>query len=289
MHADHVQDENVTTPGRDHVAVGDAREQPKRPRAGGPHGAQPEPERSAYGSDCDGLVVKLAAHRAHEVRGDDGHDSGGHEACVHTPGDLVRQEARGSRRDGAEPWRHHATDVVDAHWSEADRLRELGQVHKSPLLHRVDDWLEGLDRIRKVDGGDRDVLHALPDRHGGHLHAWVDGCTDGSAQRVPRLVVIPLEELGEPVLGQVLCGAVVEPRVELMDDHPKVLDGVQANVVGRIEEVEAKDNLDRDDADLEAQAYGQQGQPRVRHAAGKQGTASGAVGRTGSKTPADRA
>mmetsp|Transcript_36577 Transcript_36577/g.109231 ORF Transcript_36577/g.109231 Transcript_36577/m.109231 type:complete len:202 (+) Transcript_36577:965-1570(+) len=201
MHADHVQHKDVATPSGHHVAVGHASEQPIMPRARIPHGAQPEPEGAADGRNSDGLIVELTAHRAHEMRRDNGHDAHGHDARIHAPRDLVRQEACEDGREGAEPGRDHATDVVDTHWSVAQRRRQLGQVHEPPLPHRVQDRPEGHDRTGQVDREGRHTLHALPDRHGRHLHAWVDRGADGPAKRIPRLIVVPLEELGEPMLS----------------------------------------------------------------------------------------
>ena len=47
------------------------------------------------------------------------------------------------------------------------------------------------------------------------------------------------------MLVEIFRGAVVEPRVELVDDHPVLLDGVEADVVGLVDDFE--EHLDGDD------------------------------------------
>ena len=58
-----------------------------------------------------------------------------------------------------------------------------------------------------------------------HLHAGVDGGADGAAERVPALVIEPGEELGQPVVREVLRRAEVEPWVELVDDQACAIGG----------------------------------------------------------------
>mmetsp|Transcript_112440 Transcript_112440/g.318083 ORF Transcript_112440/g.318083 Transcript_112440/m.318083 type:complete len:215 (+) Transcript_112440:790-1434(+) len=60
--ADHVDHEDVASPGGHHVDVGKARQDPVRPRAGRPHGPQPEPEGHADRRHCHRLVIELPAH-----------------------------------------------------------------------------------------------------------------------------------------------------------------------------------------------------------------------------------
>ena len=52
---------------------------------------------------------------------------------------------------------------------------------------------------------------------------------------VPTHVIEPLEERRPAVVGEVLGGAEVEPRVKFVDDEPVVLDRVQADHVGLIQ------------------------------------------------------
>mmetsp|Transcript_78873 Transcript_78873/g.207057 ORF Transcript_78873/g.207057 Transcript_78873/m.207057 type:complete len:328 (+) Transcript_78873:1767-2750(+) len=262
VQADHVEHKDVAAPRRDHVGVRDAHQHADRPVAGRPDGQAPQPEGRADRRDGDGLVVELAAHGPHEVRRNDRHDPGRHDRRVDAPRDLVREEAREEGGDRAEPRRDHAADVVHAHRGVVEHLRDLGHEHPAHLPERGEGGVQGEQRRGERQVELAHLLHALPHGHGRHLHAGVDGGADGAAQRVPRLVVIPLEELPQPgeesvllhLLGQVLRGAVVEPRVELVDDVPEVLDGVQADVVGGVEEVEHEDDLGGDQARGERQA-----------------------------------
>ena len=48
-----------------------------------------------------------------------------------------------------------------------------------------------------------------------HLHARVASTADGTAERIPGLVVEPFEELAQAIVGKVLGSTVVEPRVKL--------------------------------------------------------------------------
>ena len=92
-------------------------------------------------------------------------------------GDATGEDAR---EDG-EPGGEEDADVVE------------GDVHAEPRGEHV------------VDGGR------------GDLHSGVDRRAHGPAQRVPHRVIVPGEELGPSVVHQVLRGAEVEPRVELVD------------------------------------------------------------------------
>ena len=89
------------------------------------------------------------------------------------------------------------------------------------------------------------IAQHLLDEDAAHLHAGVDGRADGPAEGIPDLVIEPRLEGVPPVLVQVLRRAVVEPRVELVDDHPVLLDGVEADVVGLVDDFE--EDLEGDD------------------------------------------
>ena len=89
------------------------------------------------------------------------------------------------------------------------------------------------------------ITQHLLDEDAAHLHAGVDGRADGPAEGIPDLVIEPRLEGVPPVLVQVLRRAVVEPRVELVDDHPVLLDGVEADVVGLVDDFE--EDLEGDD------------------------------------------
>jgi hypothetical protein len=49
-------------------------------------------------------------------------------------------------------------------------------------------------------------------------------------------VIKPLEKLLRPILIKILSGPPIKVRIELMDHRPKLLDGLQTNVVGVLEE-----------------------------------------------------
>ena len=193
---DHVQDEHVPAPRGDHVDVaqaGEGADGPGPPRA---QRADPREEREAHGGDGEGLVVVSAADGAHGVRGDDAHDQRRDDRGRAAAAALGGEERDEERRDGAEPRGEEDADVVQAH---PVRIAERAQ--------------------------------GAPDAHGRDLHAGVDGRPDGAAERVPAHVVEPRAELRPAVVRQVLRRAEVEPRVELVDDPPVLLDRVEANVV----------------------------------------------------------
>ena len=87
-------------------------------------------------------------------------------------------------------------------------LRPCGSC--SPGGHVAADVVEA-DRVAES------VENAL-DADGRDLHTRVDGRSDRPAERIPRLVVKPVEEGVPAILVEVLGGAVVEPRVEFVND-----------------------------------------------------------------------
>mmetsp|Transcript_21750 Transcript_21750/g.51947 ORF Transcript_21750/g.51947 Transcript_21750/m.51947 type:complete len:337 (-) Transcript_21750:127-1137(-) len=219
VHPDHVEHEDEAAPRRHHVDVREACEHTEDDRALGGRaildvgiGAQrahPAVEGAAHGRQRDALVVVPAAHRAHDVRRHDGHD---HACCGASGGRLGALAGEQTEQDGggdAEPRRHEAAHVVEA--------------HRPLAAYRVE---------------------SVPDGHRGDLHARVDGRADRPAQRVPGGVVEPARELVPAVIRQVHCRAEVEPRVELVDDAPIDVDGVQPDVIG----VEARAVVDVRDA-----------------------------------------
>ena len=188
VRADHVDDEDEAAPCGDHVDIGEAREDAPHDRVarGAAVGdrrvlaqrAHPAEERHRHRRQCDRLVVVAAAHRAHQVRRHDRHDEGGDGTGGVGAGALLGEQAEEARRRHAEPRGNEHAHVVERHGRLAD-----GQPHGLP------------------DGDRRD------------LHARVDGRADGPAERVPRLVVEPREELRPSVVGEVLGRAEVEPAM----------------------------------------------------------------------------
>mmetsp|Transcript_52869 Transcript_52869/g.136530 ORF Transcript_52869/g.136530 Transcript_52869/m.136530 type:complete len:227 (-) Transcript_52869:14-694(-) len=226
MHADHVDNEDVASPRGHHVDVGEAGQDAHRPGRRRADGAQPEPEGHADRRHGHRLVVELAAHRAHEVRGDDRHDGHGCNRGVRAAGHLVGEQSREECGKAAEPRRHHAADVVHTHGHILDLFGEHWHAHEADLPHLPaqipEEAVHGI--LGNLEGKLRHHLHGLPDEHSSHLHPRVDSGANRPSERVPGHVVVPLEELGQAVLSHVLSCTIIEPRVELVDDHAKVVD-----------------------------------------------------------------
>ncbi|KAJ8524775.1 hypothetical protein ON010_g16341 [Phytophthora cinnamomi] len=176
---DHVDDEHVAAPGRHHVEV---RERAgRRPEHGSRvHGLDPEVEDEDEREDGDAFVVVRAADRAGDVRRHDAREGGGQEPGARALGHLLGQQVAGDGRVGRE---------------------ERRQEHA---------------RVAHVDGDVEQVEHPVHERRRVH-EPRVDGAADDAAQRVPRAVVEPVEELEEALGRQVLGRAEVEVRVELVD------------------------------------------------------------------------
>mmetsp|Transcript_24548 Transcript_24548/g.70472 ORF Transcript_24548/g.70472 Transcript_24548/m.70472 type:complete len:415 (-) Transcript_24548:94-1338(-) len=253
VNPDSVDHKDVAAPCQDHVDVGDTGEDAPWPRLRRPNRSDPQPKGRRNRGHRHRLVVELAAHRPHQVRGDDGHDAHRRDAGVGAPGNLVRQQASKQRSDGPEPRRDHAANVVDTHRCVHDLPLQNGQACEAIVRHGLDDLPQGPeygipgDLVR--EGGD--AQHGLADPVGSHLHARVDGRPNGTANGVPRHVVVPLEELRQTVFAQVLRCTVVEPRVELVDDHAELLDRVHADVIGGIQEPQADEELHEQKGDDE--------------------------------------
>ena len=148
-------------------------------------------------SHRDGLVVVAAAHRAHDVCRNDAHDERSASASAKRPGALGRQKRKEEGGSHAKPDRHHAAHVVEG------------------------------------DGIAQRVEHALDDDRG-DLHSRVDGRAHRPTERIPGLVIEPVEELVPTMLVEILRRAVVEPRIELVDHVPVPVDGIEPNVVRQI-------------------------------------------------------
>ena len=117
-----------------------------------------------------GSAAPSAPHRVH------GHPHGG-QAGVAIQAALVGHEAGEDGGEDPEPGRHVAAHVV--------------QGQAAPVVGPV------LVQGRSAEEG---VLQ----EDGRELHAWVDGRSHRAPQRIPGLVVVPLEEFLGPVQVQVL-------------------------------------------------------------------------------------
>ena len=143
---------------------------------------------------------QMLPRRIHEVRGDDRHKpapSGERAPLAPLHGGLERDATSKDAREDGEPRGEEHADVVER------------DVHPEPPGEHV------VDRGR------------------GDLHSGVDCGPHGPAQRVPHAVVVPGEEFVPPVVYEVLRGAKVEPRVELVDHATVPLHRKQADLVGR--------------------------------------------------------
>eukprot|EP00053_Salpingoeca_punica_P010929 m.97584 g.97584 ORF g.97584 m.97584 type:complete len:573 (+) comp15536_c0_seq2:800-2518(+) len=184
-----VDQEDIATPGGDHVKVGHGADGRPAERAG-LDSLDPEVVRVDHAEDGNGLVIIGTRHRARNVAGHNGNEAGSHEAgapVLQLLGDQVGDDGgeRGEER-GEED-----ADVADVH-------------------------------------GHVDVVHEVEDERGGDHEARVDGAADDAAERVPGAVVKPVVEVVEALLHQVLRGAVVEVRVKLVDHALVADDGKEA-------------------------------------------------------------
>mmetsp|Transcript_10978 Transcript_10978/g.26470 ORF Transcript_10978/g.26470 Transcript_10978/m.26470 type:complete len:238 (-) Transcript_10978:222-935(-) len=232
MDADHVDHEDVASPSRHHVDVGEAGQQAHGPVLRRPNAQNPQPKGGADGSDRHGFVVEFPSYGPHQVCRDDGHDQSGAHPRIHTPGDLVGQEPREEGRIGAEPRRDHAADVVDTHGAKVVRGLQRRQEFPARLLQVGEQGSQRQDQGGGLHLEATNHLHGLPDPNRSHLHAGVDRCADWPAEWIPGFVVIPLEELLQAILCEVFCSPVVEPGIKLVDDVAIVLDGIEADLVG---------------------------------------------------------
>ena len=200
VHAHHVEHEGVPSPRGDHVEIGQRRDESDGPRLVVAKRSNPPVERGRHRGHGDALVVECSSDGSHEVRGDDGHEPapGGERApLAPLDGGLERDATGEDAREDGEPRGEEHADVVER------------DVHPEPPGEHV------VDRGR------------------GDLHSGVDCSAHGPAQRVPHAVVVPGEEFVPPVVYEVLRGAKVEPRVELVDHATVPLHRKQADLVGR--------------------------------------------------------
>ena len=173
-----VDDEDVASPGGDHVEV--AERGGERPGEGpGVDGADEEVEGEQQREDGDALVVVGPGDGAGDVSGADGDERGGDEAGPGVP-DLAAEGVGDERGVGGEEGGGEDADLPD------------------------------------VDGEGERAEEAVEQRGGDH-QPGEERAPDDAAERVPALVVEPVPELGVAVLREVERGAVVEVGVELVD------------------------------------------------------------------------
>ena len=172
MEGDEVDDEDVSSPGRDHVEIGQS--SPGSPvNWAGLHCLDPEVVGEHEGEDSDALIVVAPRHGPADVAGHDGNEAGSEEPRALRP-EFLGQEVGGDRRQSREERSQEDTDVSD-----------------------VNRDVEEAQHVMNGAGGDH--------------QAGVDSPTYDPAQRVPGSLVKPVEEIIISVLHHVGRCPVVEP------------------------------------------------------------------------------
>ncbi|EPY30849.1 hypothetical protein STCU_03854 [Strigomonas culicis] len=215
VECDHVDHKDEAAPGRDHIAIREPRQQPNGPRPLTAQRAHPQVEGQQHRCDRNTLVVKTAGHGTHEVRrhhGEEGCRDGGRRDALCR---LIREQRQERGGRSRKPRRHQNAHVVEG------------------------DGVAGR-------------VEAAVQRDGGELQPRVDGGADRPAQRVPAHLVEPVEEGRPAVLREVLRRAVVEPRVELVDEVAVLLHRRQPYRVGVVDAIKGQQQTEDEDAALEA-------------------------------------
>mmetsp|Transcript_58114 Transcript_58114/g.169911 ORF Transcript_58114/g.169911 Transcript_58114/m.169911 type:complete len:249 (+) Transcript_58114:1768-2514(+) len=248
MQADNVVHKDVATPRGGGGRVGQAGEHPEGPGAGRPDGAAPEPEHGGEGAHGHRLVVEAAAHGAHDVRGDDGHDEGRGHARAGALRDLHRKEEQQEGRQTSKPSWYQTANIIQAHGFEDKWLAAVWQLGD----HCLGDESKQFHRIRKLTLWDH--LQNTPDYNRSNLHTRIDGCADRPSDRIPAHIVVPSEELVPALLCQIHSCTVVEPWVKFMDDVAILFDRMQTYSVCSKTEVKDSDKFDNDQCENEEKA-----------------------------------
>ena len=171
-----VGDEDVTTPGRDHVSVEESSE-------GTPHDGtlldtlDPQVEGEDEEEDGNGFVVVTASHGTRDVTGGNAHEDGSKEAGRGRVGHLRGQEVTGKGSQARAGGSQHDADVAD------------------------------------IDGEGKKAEEVVDGTAGDH-EAWVEGTTSDTTEGVPCAVIEPVPEAREAILHEVLCCAEVEPWID---------------------------------------------------------------------------
>ena len=171
-----VGDEDVTTPGRDHVAVEEGSK-------GAPHDRSlldtldPQVEGEDEEEDGNGFVVVTASNGTRDVSGGNAHEDGGKETGRGRVGHFRRQEVGGKGSQARACGGQHDTDITNVD-GESQKAEEV------------------------VDGA------------AGDHEARVEGTAGDTAEWVPCAVVEPIPEACEAILNEVLGCSEVEPGVD---------------------------------------------------------------------------
>ena len=215
MAAHQVQNKDISTPGSDHVKVGQTSQGTEEMAVvvvTGTETADPKQKGEAHGTDGDGFVVEATTDGPHEMGGNDRHEAHGKHGTLQSGGGQTKGHTTGRLTGGVDGRRigpsaleriHEDTDeggagVLGEGAFVGQAADEEGGEGTKPGGHVTADVIEGHAIAGEV------VL----DVDGRELHSGVDGGSDGPAERIPRLVIEPLEKLLGAVQVEILCKGV---------------------------------------------------------------------------------
>ena len=189
VHRDQVDQEDVSSPWRDHVEVADGAQSCPEDRAS-LHCLDPEPVGVQHAEDGNSFVIVRSSHRSGDVARDDSDESRSRQT-----GSGVLQflgEVEGYQR--GQRWKQRCN--IDTH-------------------------------ITNFNGNVQEV-HNMVDNGCGHHQTGVDRATDDSSQGVPSTIVEPVVEAVKSFLRQIASCPVVEVRIELVNDVLESENGEQS-------------------------------------------------------------
>lgn len=175
-----VDEEHVATPRGDHVEVGE-RASGRPQHAAGLHRTNPQPVGQEHAENGNAFVIVRASDRARNVAGHDRNETGSDQAGAGVFELFGEQVGDDCCKRGEERREEHA-NVANVH-------------------------------------GDVEPVEDVKERSGRDHETGIDGAADDTAERVPGSVVEPVVERVEALFGEELGGAVVEIRIELVDDR----------------------------------------------------------------------
>mmetsp|Transcript_5600 Transcript_5600/g.8553 ORF Transcript_5600/g.8553 Transcript_5600/m.8553 type:complete len:219 (+) Transcript_5600:1768-2424(+) len=178
MERDEVDEEDVATPGENHIEVRKCRSSPPE-NCASLNGTDPHSECEDHSKYSASLVIVGTRNRPRDVARNDRYEGSSVEARTRIP-QLSGEEERGDCRHHRHKRSKHNADVTNLH-SEA----------------------EGMEKM-------------IPDRSRKH-QSGIHGSTDISSERPPRAVVKPVVEVVEALRHQIFRRAKVEVGVKLVD------------------------------------------------------------------------
>lgn len=87
----------------------------------------------------------------------------------------------------------------------------------SNRCQRGKNWCQKHTNISNINRNGQFVECPIDDSRGGH-ESRIDGSSNAPAKGVPGFAIEPVPEAIKSFTGEVLCGPVIEPGVELMND-----------------------------------------------------------------------